>query len=62
MSRRRRAGCFLPAEAARRQAVTGGGGGGVSKMAVAIGGVSEQKIQDFQPSVRCLSPINDLII
>jgi len=38
------------------------GGGGVSKMAVAIGGVSEQKIQDFQPSVRCLSPINDLII
>jgi len=60
MSRRRRAGCFLPAEAARRPAVTGGGG--VSKMAVAIGGVSEQKIQDFQPSVRCLSPINDLII
>jgi len=59
MSRRRRAGCFLPAEAARRPAVTGGG---VSKMAVAIGGVSEQKIQDFQPSVRCLSPINDLII
>jgi len=26
------------------------GGGGASKMAAAIGGVSEQKIQDFQPS------------
>jgi len=37
------------------QSVTGGGGGG-SKMATAIGGVSEQKIQDFQPSLRRLSP------
>jgi len=33
--------------AARRSAVTGGGG--ASEMA-AIGGVSEQKIQDFQPA------------
>jgi len=30
--------------------VTGGGGAG--KMAAATGGVSEQKIQDFQPSLR----------
>jgi len=29
-----------------------GDGGGASKMAAAIGGVSEQKIQDFQPSLR----------
>jgi len=28
----------------------GAGGGSASKMAAAIGGVSEQKIQDFQPS------------
>jgi len=27
------------------------GGGGASKMAAAIGGVSEQKIRDFQPSL-----------
>jgi len=27
------------------------GGGGASKMAAAIGGFSEQKIQDFQPSL-----------
>jgi len=40
---------FLPAAAARRPAVTGDG---ASKMAAAIGGVSEQKTQDFQPSVR----------
>jgi len=47
MSRRRCAKCFIPeAAAARRPAVTGG-----SKMAAAIGGVSEQKIQDFQPSL-----------
>jgi len=35
-----RAGCYF----------TGGGGGG--KMAAAIGGVSEQKIQDFHPCFR----------
>jgi len=29
-----------------------GDGGGASKMAAAIGGGSEQKIQDFQPSLR----------
>jgi len=46
---RQRAGCFLLAAAARRPAVTGGGS--TSKMAV-IGGVSGQKIQDFQPSLR----------
>jgi len=28
------------------------GGGGASKIEAAIGGVSEQKIQDFQPSLR----------
>jgi len=56
MSRQRRAGCFLPAAAARRPAVTGGGG--ASKMAAAaIGGVSEQKIQDFLPGLRRLSPV-----
>jgi len=38
--------------AARRSAVTGGGG--ASEMA-AIGGVSEQKIQDFQPSLKHIS-------
>jgi len=54
MSRRRRAGCFLPAAAARRPAVTGGGVGG---------GVSKQRIQDFQPSLRRLGHVsNDLII
>jgi len=52
VSRRRRAGCFLSAAAARRSAVTGGGG--ASEMA-AIGGVSEQKIQDFQPSLKHIS-------
>jgi len=36
--------------AACRPAVTGGIG--TSKMAVAIGGVNEQKIQDFQLSLR----------
>ena len=39
--------------AAYRPAVTGGGGAG--KMAAATGGVSEQKILDFQPSLRVLS-------
>jgi len=38
------------AAAARRPAVTGGGG--ANKMAAAIGGVSEPKIQDFQPSLK----------
>jgi len=36
------------------------GGGGTSKMAAAaaaIGSVSEQKIQDFQPSLTSLSPV-----
>jgi len=33
--------------------VTGGGGGGGGKMAAAaIGGVSEQKVQYFQPNLR----------
>jgi len=42
---------FLPAvAAARRPAVIGGGG--ASKMTAAIGGVSEQFIQDFQTSLR----------
>ena len=31
--------------------------GGASEMAAAIGGVSEQKIQDFQPSLRWLSHV-----
>jgi len=30
--------------------VTGGGGGASKMAAAAIGGVSEQKVQDFQPS------------
>jgi len=46
---------FLPTAAARRPAVTGGGG--ASKMAAAIGGVSEQEIQHFEPSLRWLSPV-----
>jgi len=50
MSRWQCAECFIPAAAARRPAVTGGSGG-ASKMEAAIGGVSEQKIQDFQPSL-----------
>jgi len=34
------------------------GGGGTSKMAAAaIGSVSEQKIQDFQPRLTSLSPV-----
>jgi len=32
--------------------VTGGGGGGGKMAAAAIGGVSEQKVQYFQPSLR----------
>jgi len=32
--------------------VTGGGGASKMAAAAAIGGVSEQKIQDFQPSFR----------
>jgi len=51
MSRRWCAGCFfLPL--ARRPAVTGGGGASKMAAAPAIGGVNEQKIQDFQPSLR----------
>jgi len=41
--------------AARRPAVTGGGG--ASKMAAAMGGVSEQEIRDFQLSLILLSPV-----
>ena len=35
----------------RRPAVTGGGGASKMAMAAAIGSISEQKIQDFQPSL-----------
>ena len=40
---------FLPL--ARRPAVTGGGGASKMAAVAAISGVSEQKIQDFQPSL-----------
>ena len=55
MSEWRRAGCFLPAAASCRPAVTGGGG--TSKMAAAIGSISEQKLEGFQTSLRWLSPV-----
>jgi len=51
MSRQGCAGCYLLA-AARRPAVTGGGSTSKMVVAAAIGGVSEQKIQDFLTSLR----------